>query len=151
MTKLFASAVALTALTLSSPVFAESPCALINEQQVAGLFDRWNESLATNSAWEVVKNYSDNAFFLTTYSDKPRLSQQERIDYYNEILKRHPQLRVEQRAINIACNMANDTGLYTISFKNGEKTPGRYSITYQFINGQWLIVSQHTSLMPERR
>ena len=83
-------------------------------------------------------------------SDKPRLTQQERYEYYTDILKRRPQLKVEQRVIHIGCNMANDTGLYMISFNGKEKVPGRYSITYQFIDGQWLIVAQHTALMPEK-
>jgi len=151
MKKLFALAVASTVLALPSPVPAETSCQLLSEGQVADLFERWNESLATQSAGEVVKNYAESAVFLTTYSDKPRLTQQERFDYYTEILKRHPQLKVDQRVVHIGCNMADDTGTYMITFKSGEKVPSRYSISYQFIDGQWLIVSQHTSLMPEKR
>jgi uncharacterized protein (TIGR02246 family) len=150
MTKLFALAAAVAAFAFPSPVPAETPCQLLSEAQVADLFDRWNESLATQSAGEVVKNYAESAVFLTTYSDKPRLTQQERYDYYTEILKRHPQLKVDQRVVHIGCNMANDTGTYMITFKGGEKVPSRYSISYQYIDGQWLIVAQHTSLMPER-
>ena len=122
----------------------------MTDEQVGGLFNRWNDSLATLNPGEVVKNYAENAIFLSTYSDKPRLTQQERYEYYTDILKRRPQLKVEQRVIHIGCNMANDTGLYMISFNGKEKVPGRYSITYQFIDGQWLIVAQHTALMPEK-
>ena len=150
MRKLFALAVAATALTSPSPAPADAPCQVVSEAQISDLFTRWNDSLATLNPWEVVKNYAESAFFLTTYSDKPRLTQQERFEYYTDILKRHPQLKVDQRSIHIGCNMANDTGLYTIIFKGTEKVPGRYSITYQFIDGQWLIVAQHTSLMPEK-
>jgi len=151
MRKIFSWAVALAALSTAVPAIAESPCEVVSENQIADLFNRWNDALATQSAWEVVKSYADNAIFLTTYSDKPRLTQQDRIEYYTEVLKRHPQLKVEQRVIHIGCNMANDTGLYQITFNGKEKVPGRYSISYQYISGQWLIVSHHTSLMPERK
>ena len=153
MRKLFALAAGVAAFSLSSPAPAvDNSCHLTSEEGVAGLFERWNESLATSNAGEVVmKNYAENAIFLSTYSDKPRLTQKERYDYYTEILKRHPQLKVEQRAIHIGCNMANDTGIYMITFNGKDKVPGRYSITYQYIDGDWLIVAQHTSLMPERK
>lgn len=151
MRKLFALAAAVAALSFSHTASAQSGCQLTSEGQVAELFNRWNDSLATLNAAEVVKNYAENAIFLSTYSDKPRLTQKERYDYYLEILKRKPQLKVEQRVIHIGCNMANDTGLYMITFNGKEKIPGRYSISYQFIDGDWLIVAQHTALMPERR
>jgi uncharacterized protein (TIGR02246 family) len=151
MTRLFASAAALAALSFFQTASAQSGCQLTSESQVADLFNRWNDSLATGSAGEVVKNYAENAIFLSTYSDKPRLTQQERYEYYTDILKRHPQLKVEQRVIHIGCNMANDTGLYMITFNGKEKVPGRYSISYQYIDGTWLIVAQHTALMPEKR
>ena len=148
MRKLFASAVALTALALAFGASAQTPCQLISEAQVADLMARWNESLTSQDPWDVVKFYSENAIFLPTFTEKPRTTQRERFDYYSEILKRHPQLKVEQRAIHIGCNMANDTGTYIINFKGGEKTPGRYSITYQFVDGQWLIVAHLSSLVP---
>jgi hypothetical protein len=151
MRKLFALAAAAAVLSFSHQASAQSGCQLTSEGQVAALFNRWNDSLATLNAGEVVKNYAENAIFLSTYSDKPRLTQQERYDYYTEILKRKPQLKVEQRVIHIGCNMANDTGLYMITFNGKEKIPGRYSISYQYIDGEWLIVAQHTALMPERK
>jgi len=152
MRKLFAVTAILAGSFFSfTAMAADGGCHITSEDGVAGLFDRWNESLATLSAGEVVKNYAENAIFLSTYSDKPRLTQQERYDYYVEILKRRPQLKVEQRVIHIGCNMANDTGIYMITFNGKEKVPGRYSISYQYIDGDWLIVAQHTSLMPERK
>lgn len=152
MTRLFALAAGVAALSFSySAQAADNSCHLTSDDGVAGLFARWNDSLATGNAGEVVKNYAENAIFLSTYSDKPRLTQQERYDYYTEILKRKPQLKVDQRWIHIGCNMANDTGIYMITFNGKEKVPGRYSISYQYIDGEWLIVAQHTSLMPERK
>ncbi|WP_228198446.1 hypothetical protein [Acinetobacter haemolyticus] len=54
------------------------------------------------------------------------------------------------RFIDIGCNTALDTGVYTFSFaKTGEFVKARYSYTYQWNGNQWLITSHHSSLMPE--
>ncbi|CAN7615234.1 SgcJ/EcaC family oxidoreductase [Rhizobium rhizogenes] len=124
-------------------------CTPITEKQVEGLFDRWNTSLATLSPEKVVENYAPDAVLLPTLSNKPRLTQEERKAYFVDFLKKKPQGKIDSRTIKIGCNEAVDTGTYTFTLADGTKVPARYTFTYDFENGKWLITSHHSSAMPE--
>ncbi|MBB3163078.1 SgcJ/EcaC family oxidoreductase [Rhizobium laguerreae] len=125
-------------------------CEPTSEAEIAKLFDRWNTSLATLSPQEVAKNYSEDSVLLATLSNKPRLTQAERIDYFEHFLANEPKGHVDSRDIKIGCNWAVDLGTYTFTMKNGSKVPARYTYTYEFKDGNWLITSHHSSMMPEK-
>lgn len=125
-------------------------CAPTSEAEIAKLFDRWNTSLATLSPQEVAKNYSEDPVLLATLSNKPRLTQGERIDYFEHFLANEPKGHVDSRDIKIGCNWAVDLGTYTFTMKDGSKVPARYTYTYEFKGGNWLITSHHSSMMPEK-
>ncbi|MFF0953002.1 SgcJ/EcaC family oxidoreductase [Rhizobium leguminosarum] len=125
-------------------------CAPTSEAEIAKLFDRWNTSLATLSPQEVAKNYSEDSVLLATLSDKPRLTQAERIDYFEHFLVNEPKGHIDSRDVKIGCNWAVDTGTYTFTLKDGSKVPARYTYTYEFKDENWLITSHHSSMMPEK-
>lgn len=158
---LLASAAALAACASAPPgatpsvAAAAAPftqtCAPINEQQVAALFDRWNASLATGNPHKVVENYAPTSLLLPTVSNKPRYSAAEKEDYFEHFLHDSPRGKIDQRFVSIGCNTAVDAGLYTFTFaKTGAVVKARYSYTYAFIDGKWLITSHHSSAMPEK-
>jgi len=122
----------------------------VTEQQVKGLFDRWNASLKTLKPDEVLNNYAPDAILLPTVSNRPRLTQAERRDYFVHFLENKPQGVIDQRVIRLGCNDAIDSGLYTFTMGDGKKVRARYTFVYNYQNGQWLIVSHHSSAMPEK-
>lgn len=144
------------ASTGSQPLASSSPpvqttCKAITEPEVAALFERWNQSLKSLSATEVVKNYAARSILLPTVSNKARLSAAEKEDYFVHFLENKPQGRIDMRFVDIGCNTVLDAGLYTFSFaKTGAKVSGRYSFTYGWDGQQWLITSHHSSAMPEK-
>jgi len=120
------------------------------EQEIAALFDRWNQSIQTGNPQEVVANYAERSILLPTVSNKPRLTPAEKIDYFQHFLEDRPSGEINMRQIDIACNMAVDSGLYTFHFaKSGKEVRARYSFTYRWNGTRWLIVSHHSSAMPE--
>lgn len=126
-------------------------CEHITPEQVAALFDRWNASLATGDAHKVVENYAPNSILLPTVSNKPRMTAAEEEDYFEHFLHDQPSGKINQRFIKTGCNTAVDAGLYTFTFaKTGAVVKARYSYTYDYIDGQWLITSHHSSAMPEK-
>lgn len=118
---------------------------------MAALFDRWNTSVGTGNPHKVVANYAAQSILLPTVSNKPRLSAAEKEDYFEHFLANKPSGTIDQRFIKTGCNVALDAGLYTFTFaKTGATVKARYSFTYEFTGGQWLITSHHSSAMPEK-
>lgn len=132
----------------------ESPaCVFAKESEITQLFDRWNESLKTKNPDNVVANYAADAVLLPTLSNKPRTNHAEMRDYFVHFLEKSPVGKIDMRVVKIGCNFAIDTGLYTFTVKAGEETktvPARYTFTYEFQDGKWLISSHHSSAMPEK-
>lgn len=126
-------------------------CIQTSVQEIAALFDRWNESLQTGDPQKVAANYAQKSILLPTVSNKPRLTPEEKIDYFQHFLENQPSGQIDMRQIEIGCNMAVDSGLYTFHFaRTGDTVKARYSFTYGWDGKQWLIVNHHSSSMPEK-
>jgi uncharacterized protein (TIGR02246 family) len=141
------------AVGLSTLSFAQAPenaaCKATDEQQVAALFDRWNDSLRTLDPDKVVANYATDGVLLPTVSNKPRTNPAEIRDYFVKFLKSEPQGKIDSRIIKIGCNVAQDVGTYTFKFKDGKTVHARYTYVYEWQNDSWLIAHHHSSAMPE--
>ena len=128
-------------------------CASITQDEVKGLFDKWNAALATGKPDTVTARYSDDAVLLPTVSNKPRTNHAEIKDYFVSFLQKHPQGTINSRTIKLGCNMATDMGVYTFKLKDGTHTKevqARYTFQYEFENNQWMIEHHHSSAMPEK-
>jgi uncharacterized protein (TIGR02246 family) len=126
-------------------------CKAANEQEISGLFDRWNQSLQTGDPHQVVANYAERSILLPTVSNRPRLTPAEKEDYFHHFLENKPFGRIDFRWIEIDCNTAIDAGLYTFTFATtGAQVKARYTFTYKWDAKQWLITSHHSSAMPEK-
>jgi uncharacterized protein (TIGR02246 family) len=126
-------------------------CRATSEQEIAALFERWNESLQTRDPRQVVANYAEHSVLLPTVSNKPRTTAAEKEDYFHHFLENRPSGVVDWRTIEIDCNTAIDAGLYTFTFgANGQRVKARYTFTYKWFGDRWLITSHHSSAMPEK-
>lgn len=126
-------------------------CKATNEQEISALFDRWNRSLQTGDPHQVVANYAEHSVLLPTVSNKPRLTAADKEDYFRHFLENKPVGRIDSRTIEIDCNTAVDTGLYTFTFgTTGAQVKARYTYTYKWDGKNWLITSHHSSAMPEK-
>ena len=122
----------------------------VTENDIAALFDRWNESLKTSDPAKVVDNYAERSILLPTVSNKPRLTREEKEDYFVHFLANEPSGTIDMRHIDIIGDVAVDSGLYSFSFaKTGDVVNARYSFVYKWDGEQWLIISHHSSGMPE--
>ncbi|HXS51754.1 MAG TPA: SgcJ/EcaC family oxidoreductase [Usitatibacter sp.] len=138
--------------TFAATLYAKTEsCQAATEQQIASLFDRWNASLATGDPKKVVANYATKSILLPTVSNKPRLTPEEKLDYFQKFLKKKPQGMIDSRFIEIDCNTALDAGIYTFKFgADGSTVQARYTYTYKWNGKDWLITSHHSSAMPEK-
>lgn len=53
-----------------------------SKQEIACLFDRWNNSLQTGDPHKVVANYAPKSVLLATVSSRPRLTPEDKEDYF---------------------------------------------------------------------
>ncbi|TCS38044.1 uncharacterized protein (TIGR02246 family) [Paucimonas lemoignei] len=144
------------ATNYNSPVNAQAAtpasCKASSDQEIAVLFDRWNNSLQTGDPHKVVANYAERSVLLPTVSNQPRLTPIEKEDYFHHFLENRPFGKIDMRTIFLGCNSAVDAGLYTFTFgKTGETVKARYTYTYAWDGSQWLITSHHSSAMPEKK
>jgi uncharacterized protein (TIGR02246 family) len=127
----------------------EKKCPDASKKDIASLFDRWNASLRTLDPKKVAANYASDAVLLPTVSNKPRLTDQDRIDYFTDFLKSKPQGVIDSRTIKIDCDTAIDAGVYTFTFGDGSKVQARYTYTYEWNGKDWKISTHHSSAIPE--
>ena len=85
----------------------------VTENDIAALFDRWNESLKTGDPAKVVDNYAERSILLPTVSNKPRLTREEKEDYFVHFLVNEPAGTIDMRHIDINGDIAVDSGLYS--------------------------------------
>jgi uncharacterized protein (TIGR02246 family) len=124
-------------------------CKETSEQEIAALFDRWNHSLQTGDPHAVVANYAPRSILLPTVSNKLRLTEAEKEEYFHYFLKNKPSGKIDSRFIEIGCNTAIDAGHYTFTFgATGTQVKARYTYIYKWDGKQWLITSHHSSAMP---
>ena len=124
-------------------------CVAESEEEIAALFDRWNDSLRTGDAHKVVANYAPKSVLIPLVSNKPRLTLDDKEEYFHHFLLNKPVARVNSRTIEFDCNTAIDDGIYTVTFeKTGAQIKGRYTFVYKWDGHQWLITSHHSSVLP---
>lgn len=133
-------------------IYAQDNCTVPTEQQVIGLFDRWNTSLTTLSSKEVAKNYAKDSVLHPTLLNKMLVDEKGKKAYFDDFLKKKPQGKILQRKIYTGCNYALDTGIYqfTLTDKDGSVSTAdaRYTYVYQLQNNEWLIVNHVSALVP---
>ncbi|ELW1645672.1 SgcJ/EcaC family oxidoreductase [Enterobacter oligotrophicus] len=142
-------AVALSLLSVNAFAQEQINCTHADKTQIEGLFDRWNASLKTGDAKTVSDNYLSDAVLLPTVSNHVRLTDAERVDYFEHFLKKKPRGKIDSRTIRLGCNKAIDTGVYTFTFADKSTVTARYTFTYAWDGKDWKISSHHSSAMPE--
>ncbi|MGC6388899.1 nuclear transport factor 2 family protein [Ewingella sp. S1.OA.A_B6] len=132
-------------------VWAEKPnnCVKVDKQKIESLFDSRNDSLKTGDAKQVTANYLSDLVLLPTVSNQVRLTDTERVDYFEHFLENKPVGKIDSRAIRIGCNKAIDSGIYTFKFNDNTSVKARYTFTYAWDGKEWKISSHHSSAMPE--
>jgi uncharacterized protein (TIGR02246 family) len=124
-------------------------CKIPSEQEVRGLFERWNRSLDSHDPSKVVDNYADRSVLLATVANEPLLTRRDKEGYFVEFLKNDPTAVIKYSFIERGCNSAVDAGVYKFTYRaSTRKVCARYTFTYHWTGREWLITSHHSSAMP---
>lgn len=96
----------------------------------------------TGDPHKVVANYAPQSVLLATVSSRPRITPEDKEDYFHHFLEDRPSGRIDFRTIQIGCT--------TAFAKTGAQVRARYTYTYKWDGRQWLITSHHSSAIPEK-
>jgi uncharacterized protein (TIGR02246 family) len=141
---------ALIAFFLSAAAATADECA--NRGEISGLFDKWNAALQTGNAETVANLYAKDGVLLPTVSNRVRADHAAIVDYFRHFLELKPKGTLNEIHITCFGNVAINQGIYTFDVVRGGKAGkvrARYSFTYAKEDGDWKIVSHHSSGMPE--
>ena len=123
------------------------------EREIAALFDRWNNTLATGKPEQVAALYAENGVLQPTVSNWMRKGRDEVADYFVKFLTLQPKGVINTRNIQkVDEDTAIDAGIYTFTLTEAGKTrqvQARYTYVYEKIDGEWKIALHHSSAMPE--
>ncbi len=123
---------------------------------VASAYRSWVSALgkAHGNPASMLKYYAPEAILIATYS--PNLLHNAHGDlasYYKKFTSLpNLQCATQELETRVYTDWAINTGLYTFSHDtlDGQQVfiPARFTFVYRKFNGQWLIVDQHSSLVP---
>ena len=82
----------------------------ITEDEVKGLFNLWNDALATLDPKKVADRYAKDSVLLPTVSDVPRTDYAGKEDYFTNFLQNKPQGEILESNVVIGLNWAQDCG-----------------------------------------
>lgn len=129
-------------------IMSAAACHRLTDDQVIGLFARWNASL-DRTPDAVADNYAERSTLLPTVENGPYTTREQKLGYFDHFLANKPTGTVVTRTIFTGCDYAVDTGLYDFLYRaSGKTVNARYTFTYGYERGQWLITSHHSSKLP---
>ena len=149
----------LSAVVAGDKLTANSTDPSLSALEIKGVlnaFKIWNAALATKDAATVNALYMPMAVLLPTLSDDVRCTTADRMDYFNYFLPKGPQGVINSYDIRRghsdetgSPDEVTNSGVYTFTFADGSTAQARYSYSYIKINGRYMIMHHHSSLMPE--
>lgn len=97
--------------------------------------------------------WAKGSVLLATLEDKPLVTPAEKEGYFVEFQAKKPIGKINERLIELGCNVATDAGIYTFTLRNTDpptKVPARYTYTYTFDPAlkKWKISTHHSSKLP---
>jgi uncharacterized protein (TIGR02246 family) len=121
----------------------------MSQQEIASLFDNWNQALQTRDPKQVAALYAQDGILLPTVSNQVRHNPAEIEDYFVNFLAKGPAGKIDEANIRVFGDLAINSGVYTFTFADGAVVQARYTFVYRWDGEQWLIVEHHSSQMPE--
>ena len=121
----------------------------MSDSHIAALFEEWNTALQTGEPKNVTALYESNAILLPTISNQVRHNHEEIEDYFIHFLAKDPKGVINESNIRTFGNIAINSGIYTLTFSDGNSVQARFTYVYRWNGQRWLIVEHHSSALPE--
>ena len=123
-------------------------------QAVQDATNAWRDAFDRHDPTTLAGLYANDAVLWGTVATTPTTTNQGLIDYFTRATAT-PQVHVIVNATYVRVldnDFATNSGTYTfVSTQDGQVVtrPARFTFTYRRIDGRWLIVAHHSSLLPK--
>jgi len=119
------------------------------EKEIASLFEQWNKALQTRVPTNVTALYEHDAILLPTISNTVCQTHEKIEEYFNIFLSLEPIGKIDESTVRIFDSIAMNSGTCTFTFKSGDPIQARFTFIYRWNGERWMIMTHHSSRMPE--
>lgn len=126
-------------------------CMAPSQAEIEQLHVRWAASLATMHPDKVLRNYAPDATMIGLETPTLLADHMAIRNHYVYFLQREPKIEVQDHVVRTTCAAATDTGAMVMSLRPKAKAAHenvtvRYSLSYEQLDGKWLITHHHLSI-----
>ena len=111
------------------------------------LLQKWVSAVKGGDPNQVTNLYYENGILLGTFSNKERVGHDLIFEYFENLLKSPVEVEIVSEHPHVYVDSAVNSGHYNF-VTNGKTINARFSFVYHK-DGEWKIVSHHSSVMPE--
>ena len=111
------------------------------------LLQKWVSTVKGGDPKQVTDLYHEDAILLGTFSNKERIGHDLIFEYFENLLKSPVEVEIVSENPHVFGSDAVNSGHYNF-VTNGKTINARFSFVYHK-DGEWKIVSHHSSVMPE--
>jgi uncharacterized protein (TIGR02246 family) len=112
----------------------------------------WTKAVETGTVEEIIALYDKDATMLSAFALDPLTSHKQLRGYYSKVVKEpNRKVDVTKQDVRVFGDVAMNTGLYVFHYEqDGEplELPARFTFVYKLKDGQWKIISHHSSRVP---
>ena len=112
------------------------------------MLETWVEKIRTNDPKQIASLYHTDGLLLGTFSDMERKGYDLILEYFENLLKAKVDVEIVTRHKHETDTLIANSGLYNF-IVDGKTVNARFSFVFIKTDGDWKILSHHSSVLPE--
>ena len=112
------------------------------------MLETWVDKIRTNDPKQVASLYHDDGLLLGTFSDIERKGYDLILQYFENLLKSKVDVEIVTQHKHETDSIGTNSGLYNC-IVDGKTVNARFSFVFIKVDGDWKILSHHSSVLPE--
>jgi len=127
----------------------------MSDDDVRGLFQKWNDALQTKNPSKVAERYARKAVLAPTICETPHSTPKAIQEFYESFLLSQPRAKPIQSFVSVHNHWCKDVGILEYTFDKAlpgqeqRKVKERYSFLYVWEDDEWKIAHHHSTFLPE--
>ena len=120
---------------------------MMSDSTSSELLQKWTDAVKGGDPKQVTSLYHNDGILLGTFSGKERVGHELILEYFENLLKSPVEVQIVSEHPHVYESAAVNSGHYNF-VTEGKTVNARFSFVYHKDNGEWKIVSHHSSVIP---